>query len=493
MRLPAFGWRPRKHQMNLWRYLEKGGTRAYAVWHRRSGKDEIGLQWTCVSAHRRVGNYWHMLPEAKQARKAIWDAINPHTGRRRIDEAFPHEIRARTIDNEMKIELRCGSIWQVLGSDNYDSLVGTPPLGVTYSEWALADPRAWAYLRPILVENGGWALFITTPRGRNHAHRLAQLAESSESWYYELLDNDATGIFTQEQLDAELGEIVAEWGDEDGRAIFEQEYFCSFDAALVGSYYGAMIAKLEKQGRVRVVDHDKALPVHTAWDIGRSDDTVIWFYQLAPGEVRVIDYLAANNQDIPYYAERLFGRRIEITKRDMQTGAVLDCKLAERIEGCEHRAHYKYGTHWLPHDARPKTFAANGRSVVDQLTELGVRTIKIVPALSVEDGIMAARKTLPLCYFDSKRCADGVDALRQYKRERDDERRVFKNTPYHDWTSHPADGFRMLAVSWFMRDDTAPQPARERFVEAVKRATRPLTFDEIHKLNERSDNRRARI
>lgn len=157
------GWEPRPYQLPLWQYLEHGGKRADVAAHRRWGKDDVALHWTACAAIQRPGTYWHLLPEAAQARKAIWDAVNPHTGKKRIDEAFPPEIRARKREQEMIIELVNGSTWQVLGSDNYNSLVGSPPVGVVLSEWALAKPDAWTYLRPILAENGGWAIFIWTP------------------------------------------------------------------------------------------------------------------------------------------------------------------------------------------------------------------------------------------------------------------------------------------------------------------------------------------
>jgi hypothetical protein len=153
-------WRPRPDQRPLWDYLETGGTRAVMVAHRRWGKDDVGLHFACVAAMQRPGNYWHMLPKYDQARRVIWNAVNPRTGKKRIDEAFPRAIRAKTYKQEMMIELKNGSTWQLVGSDTYDSLVGAPPVGIVFSEFALADPLAWAYFRPILVENGGWALFI---------------------------------------------------------------------------------------------------------------------------------------------------------------------------------------------------------------------------------------------------------------------------------------------------------------------------------------------
>jgi hypothetical protein len=159
-------WRPRSYQRKLWNYLETGGKRALAIWHRRAGKDDIALHWAATAAMQRPGSYWHLLPSYNQARKAIWAAVNPHTGVRRIDEAFPQEIRETTLEQEMFIRFCNGSTWQVIGSDNYDTLVGTPPAGIVFSEWARANPASWAYLAPILIENSGWALFITTPVGR---------------------------------------------------------------------------------------------------------------------------------------------------------------------------------------------------------------------------------------------------------------------------------------------------------------------------------------
>jgi hypothetical protein len=176
--LPFNGWAPRPHQRKLWRHLARGGKRAMAVWHRRAGKDEVCLHHTAVAAFERVGNYWHCLPEFLQGRKAIWTAINAHTGKRRIDEAFPQKLRANTNDNEMFIRFHNGSTWQVIGSDRYDATVGAGVAGIVYSEWALANPSAWAYHRPMVEENQGWAAFITTPRGRNHALAMFRHASS---------------------------------------------------------------------------------------------------------------------------------------------------------------------------------------------------------------------------------------------------------------------------------------------------------------------------
>jgi len=199
-----------------------------------SGKDEVCLHWAAVSAIRHPATYWHMLPQAAQARKAIWEAVNPHSGKRRIDEAFPHSIRSNTRENEMLIKFVNGATWQVVGSDNYDALVGSPPYGVVFSEWALAKPEARAMLRPILMENGGWQVYITTPRGPNHAKDTFESAMDHPGSFAQLLDATQTGVFTPEQLESERRQYILDYGQDVGEAKFEQEYMCSWAAVITG-------------------------------------------------------------------------------------------------------------------------------------------------------------------------------------------------------------------------------------------------------------------
>ncbi len=373
---------------------------------------------TAVSAHERVGNYWHVLPEYAQARKAVWDAINPHTGMRRIDEVFPPEIRQTTREHEMMIKLKCGSTWQLVGSDNTNSLMGSPPIGVVFSEYALSNPSGWAYIRPILLENGGWAMFNTTPRGHNHAEALFKLAQKEPGWFVERLSVDQTEIFTPEQLATELRELTSQYGETYGDAVFRQEYHCSFDAAIMGAIWGDLIERAEVAGRIRSVPYDPEIPVYTAWDLGYDDDTAIWFFQVLAREIHFIDFYASSGKDIAHYADVI------------------------RDKG------YRYALHWLPHDAKPKTLAAAGRSILEQLVEGGVRPAYIAPSLSVEDGIQAVRKMMPGVWFDAEKCSEGINAIRQYQREYDSDKKMFKDKPRHDWTSHAADALRIAALCW---------------------------------------------
>ncbi|MFN3583264.1 hypothetical protein [Phenylobacterium sp.] len=335
-------WMPRPHQVELWEALLGGARRVDVAAHRRWGKDEVALQWAAAEAMEHPGTYWHLLPEASQGRKAIWDAVNPHTGKRRLDEAFDPRFRRRTLDDEMKIELTNGSVWQVAGSDNHDSLVGASPRGVVFSEWALARPEAWVFIRPILAENGGWALFLWTPRGRNHATRAFEHREREPGWLCIRASADKTEVFTPEQLEQERVELIAELGSkEEGEARFASEYLVDFDAAAPGAYYASLLGEAEKAGRIGRVPHDPSLRVDTAWDLGVDDYTAIWFFQQVGREVRAIDYFETSGEG-----------------------------LAEIVRQAIASKPYAWGTHHLPHDVMVRELGT-GRSRYDTLQSLG--------------------------------------------------------------------------------------------------------------------------
>lgn len=369
-----------------------------------------------------------MLPEASQARKAIWTAVDPHTGIRRIDQAFPLEYRRRTREQDMFIELMNGATWQVLGSDNYNSIVGSPPVGVTFSEYALADPNAWAYIRPILAENSGWALFISTPRGRNHFQRLCAMAKLDPLWHSDLLTVRDTGVISPAILAQERRELAAERGDDEADNIINQEYYCDFDAAIPGSYYGRAIAKLEKEGRICDLPYNPQHPVVTWWDLGVGDPTAIWFVQFIGDSVHVIDFYENSGAGADHYAKVLKERE------------------------------YLYDHHDLPHDAESREWGNNAMSRIAVLKGLGVRPCRVMPNASVDDGINAVRVLLPRCKFDAVKCERGLDAMRQYQKEWDDGRRTFALKPRHDWTSHAADAFRTGAQG--MKRDTGGSRGR---------------------------------
>ena len=462
IRLPN-NWRPRPYQLGFWGYMEGGGRHAELIWHRRSGKDEVCLHWTACAAMERVATYWHMLPLATQARKAIWEAINPHTGRRRIDEAFPPEIRKRTNTQEMFIEFVNGSSWQVVGSDNYSARVGSPPAGIVYSEWALAHPAARAYLRPIIRENGGWQVFISTPRGHNHAKRTYEAALSDAGSFAERLSAYETGIFAPDDLEAERQAYIADFGEDMGIALFDQEYGCSFDAAILGAIYGAEIRKMEQAGRIGAVPADPSLPVHTVQDIGFTDDTTIIFWQSLAGEVRIVDAYANHGQGVEHYAE--------IMAEKARAGG------------------WRYGQHWLPHDAQAKLFAAGGRSVLEQYKASGLAGDwrVLLNRQPEQQGIRAARKLFPRLWVDTS-CGELLDALRNFRREWDDDRKCFRDTPVKDWTNHFADALRYLAWVW-MEPGSQPKPEAPRTIVVGGKST--VTMNDLWRAAER--DRRGRV
>lgn len=414
MTLPN-NWQPRAYQLPAWEYLENGGKLAYLVWHRRAGKDDVFLHWSAVAAHQRIGTYWHLLPQASQARKAIWEAINPHTGKRRIDEAFPVGLRAVTRENEMFIRFKNGSTWQVVGSDNYDSLVGSPPVGVVFSEWALAKSASWAYLSPILAENGGWAAFVTTPRGKNHAERMYNGLVGDAKAFVQRLTVRDTSALTPEQQDEQLRRYIADFGETEGRAKFDQEYLCSFSAANQGAIYAKEIIRSRDAKRIRKVPYEPAKLVHTAWDLGRGDSTAIWFWQMVGGEVRFIDFYESRAEVITHYLATLKARG------------------------------YQYEKLKLPHDAEHKLIVSD-KSVVEICRANGFGA-DIVANLPITEGINSARLLLGKALFDAEKCKAGLEALESYCWDYNERMEEHKPTPRHDWASHAADAFRYAALS----------------------------------------------
>lgn len=357
--------------------------------------------------------YWHMLPQANQARKAIWEAVNPHSGKRRIDEAFPHEIRSNTREQEMMIKFTSGATWQVVGSDNYNALVGSPPYGIVFSEFSLADPAAWDYLRPILAENGGWALFIYTARGKNHGYSLARMAQRNPSWFYQLLTVDDTNAIGPEIIENERASGMSE-------DMIQQEYYCSFDAANPGAYYGKEMAKAWKDGRIGNVPIEKGIDCETWWDLGMNDSMSIWITQTVGRELRVVGYMENSGEGLSFYAKLL---------KDFAD---------------EHGINY--ARHGMPHDIEVRELGT-GKSRKEVAVGMGIKPIEVAVKLEVQDGIDAVRRMLQYCWFDESRCGKGIAALTEYSKDWDEKNRVFALRPKHNWASHAADAFRTLGVT----------------------------------------------
>lgn len=419
-------WKPRNYQLPFWRYMENGGTRAALIWNRRAGKDSVSINWTAFDAVQHVGVYWHMAPEQKQVRKIVWDGIDKQ-GRRIIDQVFPKEIRRSTNDTEMKIVLKNGSIWQCVGSDNYDSLVGANPRGVVFSEYSIGNPAAWDFIRPILLENGGWAIFPFTPRGQNHGERLFSMAQDNPEWFCQRLTVDDTKVVSQEQIENERNELISQLGVDAANAIIQQEYFCSFTSAVLGSYYGHLIDELEKQGRINTEPYEPSLPVITAWDIGVGDSTAIWFAQKVKNELKVIDYYEASGVGLPHYAKVLKEKP------------------------------YVYDFHILPHDIRHTDFST-GISRLDALRQMNVGRVEVLAATAVDDGIDAVRRLLPKCSFNKQTCESGLKKLRLYQKDWSDKNNDWSLKPKHDWTSHSADAFRYLAQGYMRFNPVSAKP-----------------------------------
>lgn len=409
-------WSPRDYQRPLWEYLGRGGNRAIEIAHRRWGKDDLVLHHTACAAMERIAGYWHCLPEYEQARKAIWAAVNPHTGKRRIDEAFPPEIRASKDEQQMFIRFKNGSTWQVIGSDRYDSLVGAGVAGVTYSEWALANPSSWGYIRPMIEENNGWAVFITTPRGRNHAKAMYEMAKTNPKWFAEISSISDTGALTEEQIFEAKREYASIYGEDVGLAQFEQEYLCSWNSSILGAFYAREMAQVRQQGRIKAFEPLPGVPVHTAWDIGVRDDTSIWWFQVIGGRPWILDCYRNSGAGVDHYAEIC------------------------------HEKPWMRGIDYVPHDAKITEWGT-GRTRTEQMIKHKLNP-ELVPNLSKMDGIQAARTTLQTAIFHP-RCEEiGLSALEQYRREWDDEKKTFRASEVRDWTTHLADAWRYLSIAW---------------------------------------------
>jgi phage terminase large subunit len=389
---------------------------AFKAFHNRTER------WACLVAHRRAGKtvscindlirraftdgkvdarYAYIAPYHSQAKSIAWDYLLRYTA----------NVRSRENASELWVELINGARIRLFGADNPDALRGLYLDGVILDEYADMRPRVWGeIIRPLLADRQGWAVFIGTPKGHNSFYDIWRTACAADTWFAKSIKASESGLLAKGELeDAARGMTKDQ---------YDQEFECSFEAAILGAYYGKELK--EAEDRITRVEYDPKLPVFTAWDLGYHDDTAIWFYQVTHSEVHLIDYYSGSGLSIEDYASKV------------------------------NEKPYKYARHWLPHDARAKTLASGGRSIIEQLAAHlgGISKLAIVPSLSIQDGIQAVRMMLPRCWFDKENTGEAVELLKLYQREWDEDKKAFRDKPRHDNTSHCADALRMLAVSW---------------------------------------------
>lgn len=401
-------FKPRPYQMPLINAFEKENfKRLLVIWPRRAGKDVVAFNLLIRAALRKIGVYYYIFPTYSQGKKVIWDSIK-NDGQSFLSY-IPDELVVSKNATEMKIVLSNSSIIQIVGSDNVDSLMGTNPQGCVFSEYALQSPLAYQYLRPILLANGGWSLFVSTPRGKNNLWELFKIADKSKDWFCNRLTLDDTKHILYSEILKEKEEGLM---SED---LIQQEYFTSFDMGVEGAYYAKYIDELRNKERIGIVDWDPAHKVHTAWDLGVADSTVIIWFQCIGTNVHVIESYERSKEGLEFYIKLVNSKP------------------------------YQYGKHIAPHDIANREWTS-GIARIDKARQLGI-SFTIADKLSIMDGIEAVRSALPKMYFDENRCADLLKALENYRQEWDEKKKVYKNNPRHDQFSHYADAMRYLAIS----------------------------------------------
>lgn len=359
--------------------------------------DKIKRAITTDKQHYRAA---YLAPYLKQAKDVAWEYLKRYS--QPVCGKPPNE-------SELYVELLNGARIKIYGADNPDALRGGYLDDATLDEYADMYPGIWgSIIRPMLADRLGSATFIGTPKGRNAFFDMFERAKADPEWYPFFLPASQTGILPQSELDAARREMTPEQ--------YDQEFECSFEAAIIGAYYGRDMAEAERSGRICDVPHDPALPVHTAWDLGIGDSTAIWFWQVHGPEIRVIDFYEANGQGIDHYAKVL------------------------------HAKPYRYEHDFVPHDAKVRELGT-GRTRVETMLALNLKP-RLVPQGKIMDGINAARVLVPRIWFDRDKCRDGLECLRQYRADYDEKGRVFRDAPKHDWTSHAADAFRYLAMAY---------------------------------------------
>ena len=380
---------------------------AKIVAHRRFGKT-VG----CINDKVRAAltnprkfpapRYSYIAPTYAQAKDVAWSYLKHYSA------PIPG-IEAR--ESDLTVIYPNGGMVKLYGADNYERMRGLYNDGVTIDEPAQIDPRAWPeVIRPTLSDYSGWGTFIGTPAGRDWFYKVDRDDSGQElpDWFRLTLKASETGIIGE----AELASLKSGLSEEQ----YAQEFECSFEAAVVGAYYGKLMAQADADKRISGVPYEPTVQVYTAWDLGIRDSTAIWFAQVVGREIHLVDYYEASGADLGHYV------------REIQSKPFL------------------YAGHIVPHDAQAKELGT-GKSRLEVLESLGLKNITIAPMHRVEDGINAVRTIIPRSWFDARKCVRGIDALKLYRAEFDDKLQSLKPRPVHDWTSHAADAFRYLAMS----------------------------------------------
>jgi phage terminase large subunit len=377
------------------------------VCHRRAGKTVATLNDLirgAVNECKPEGRYAFIFPQRNQANDTAWRYL-----RRYADPLLAKPPN----ESELRVDLVNGSMIRLYGADNPDALRGPYLDGVVLDEFADMKPEVWhEVVRPMLADRRGWATFIGTPKGKNEFWRLYENAKNDPEWFHMILRASESGILAAEELAALRKEMSEDQ--------YNQEMECSFEAAIRGAFYAEEMRTMLAEGRIANLEINKEVRVHTAWDLGVSDSTAIWFVQAVGRERRLVDYYEASGVGLDHYARVLHDKRIE--------------------HG------WKYGDHHFPHDIKHREFTT-GRSRVQALAAHGIDAV-VVPESNVLDGINVTRKMLGRTWIDETRCARGLEALRQYRREYDDKLKDWKRSPLHDWTSHAADALRTFACGY---------------------------------------------
>lgn len=374
-----------------------------------SGKD-ITVWNLCIRLLlRKVGICYYIFPTYNQARKAIWQSMN-NEGLRFLDY-IPPELIHKKNDQEMRIVFTNGSSIQLVGSSDWDKLMGTNPSLLVYSEYAIQDPRAKAYLTPIVLANKGTQLFVSTVRGYNHLHQLYMAAKDSPEWYCSFLTLDDTKHIDPQEIEnmIEAGEM--------SRELARQEFWNDFSLGAEGAYYIRYLDQMRLDGRIGDINYLPSYPVHTSWDIGVRDYTSVLFFQVVNTNIHFIDCIQDKDYGLEHYAHIL--------------------------NSLPYRGNY--GHHFGPHDLAQREWG-NGMTRIDKAKELGIN-FELAPNVRIMDGIEAVRTTLPRCYIDEKRCKILINALTNYRKELNEKSGLYGTTPVHDLHSHVADSLRYACLS----------------------------------------------